>query len=242
VLPSHPSQPAGHGGSNFNTSSVNIRIEGPDSTIFEGQITSNPRNITTKSGGTHPCNGLNHNANLVPGATSTSALDEVVRRNNLTFDATWSDDFDDFFISQIASSSQTNSKYWGLLINWKFSNAGGCQEETKPGDHVLWAYDAFNADHILQLSPNANFTSEKGTGSLGLRKKLYVRDGLTGKPVENVTVQTLGKSRDIGGGATVSDENGVALVDLSVNGTYYFKATKQKSITSNLVTILAKGT
>lgn len=178
---------------------------------------------------------------MQPGATSTSALDEAARRSNFTFDATWSDDLDDFFITRIATSAQTDDKYWGLLINWKFSNAGGCQEETKPGDHVLWAYDAFNADHILQLSPNANFTSEKGTDSVGFSKKLYVRDGLTGDPVENVTVRTVGKSRELGGSVGVSDASGVALVDLPVNGTYYYKAMKENSITSNLVTILVKG-
>jgi len=118
---------------------------------------------------------------------------------------------------------------------------GGCQQETKPGDHVLWAYDASNADHILQLSPSENFTSEKGTGKVGYLKKLYVRDGLTGQPVENVTIQTLGRNRELRGSVGVSDESGVVFVEFEGNGTYYFKATKDKSVTSNLVTILAKG-
>jgi len=225
------------GPANNNTSSVHLRIEGAESTIFESSIVSGPRNITTASGGTHRCNGLNFRANSQPGATCTSALDEVACRNNFTYDATWDDSFDDFFITRISSSSQTDTKHWGLLIDWKFANVGGCQQETKPGDYILWAYDAFNAESFLQLYPDEQVGAEKAEGSICTPLRLFVTDGLTGDPVVGATVQRLATAARSAGDVAVSDENGVATVEFSLKGRYYLKAVKLNSIRSNLVTI-----
>ena len=65
---------------------VNLRIEGPDTTIFEGSILTRGHNVTTVSGGTHHCDGTNNNANPLPGPTCTSALDDASKKAHFPFD------------------------------------------------------------------------------------------------------------------------------------------------------------
>ena len=60
-----------------NPTFVNLRIEGPTYTIFEGPVLTSGHNVTTPSGGTHHCDGTNGNANPFPGPTCTSALDDA---------------------------------------------------------------------------------------------------------------------------------------------------------------------
>lgn len=38
---------------------------------------------------------------------------------------------------------------------------GGCQQETKKGDQVLWAFDAFSKNYFLKVSP-AELVVKKG--------------------------------------------------------------------------------
>ena len=66
--------------------SVNLRIEGPEKTIFEESILTRGHNVTTASGGTHHCDGTNDNANLHPGPTCTSALADAAKKDHFTFD------------------------------------------------------------------------------------------------------------------------------------------------------------
>lgn len=65
---------------------VHLRIEGELTTIFEGVVLTRGHSITTPSGGTHQCNGLNGSANPHPGATCTSALSDAARKHGFTFD------------------------------------------------------------------------------------------------------------------------------------------------------------
>lgn len=65
---------------------VNLRIEGAEKTIFEGPIVTYGHNVTTASGGTHPCDGTNNNANPTPGPTCTSALDNASKLEKFPWD------------------------------------------------------------------------------------------------------------------------------------------------------------
>ena len=65
---------------------VNLRIEGPFKTIFEGNILTRGHSVTTISGGTHHCDGTNNNANPLPGPTCTSALDDASKSAHFPFD------------------------------------------------------------------------------------------------------------------------------------------------------------
>ena len=66
--------------------SVNLRIEGPEKTIFEGPIITRGHRVTTFSGGTHLCDGTNNFANPSPGPNCISALDDASKLAHFPFD------------------------------------------------------------------------------------------------------------------------------------------------------------
>ncbi|KAF8172977.1 hypothetical protein K438DRAFT_1728644 [Mycena galopus ATCC 62051] len=196
---------------------VNLRIEGANRTIFEGTIVTMGHNVTTVSGGTHHCDGTNNNTNPFPGPTCTSALDDASRARRFQWDGTFSTEFDDFFITSIGKSTETATQFWGLLLNFRFTPVGGCQQEVNVGDHILWAFDAFNAQHFLKLSGPSQ-------AKHGVATEFIVTDGMTGKPVEGATVDR-----------ETSDIRGVVRIRFENKGVESLKATKNGSIRSNRV-------
>ncbi|KAF8910413.1 hypothetical protein CPB84DRAFT_1842445 [Gymnopilus junonius] len=177
-------------------------------------------NVTTPSGGNHHCDGTNNHANPRPGPTSTSALDDAAKRNGFSFDGTFDTTFDDFFITSIAGDTQTATEFWGILVNFQFTPVGGCQEEVKVGDDILWAFDAFNAVNFLKLTGPATVHRNHPV-------VLTVTDGQTGKPVAGAEVN--GKT---------SGANGKVTVTFSKTGVNGVKAEKPSTIRSNRVDIL----
>lgn len=67
--------------------SVNLRIEGTDKTIFEGVIVTSGHDVTTATGGTHHCDGTNNDANPSAGPTPIGALDDASKSAPFNFDA-----------------------------------------------------------------------------------------------------------------------------------------------------------
>jgi len=65
---------------------VNLRIEAATYTIFEGPVFTNGHNVTTASGGTHPCDGTNNNPNPTPGPTTTSVLNDASKLHHFSWD------------------------------------------------------------------------------------------------------------------------------------------------------------
>lgn len=114
-----------------------------------------PRSITTPSGGTHKCDGTNNGANPAPGAASIGGIDVASSLCSFSFDGTWSSQFDDFFITKIGSddSNAGSNRYWGVLENFQFTPAGGCETAEYDGSDGLWAYDAFNKNYFLDVEP-----------------------------------------------------------------------------------------
>ncbi|KAJ7592624.1 hypothetical protein C8J56DRAFT_929070 [Mycena floridula] len=203
---------------NYNTV-VNLRIEGRDKTIFEGPISTRGHNVTTPSGGSHHCDGTNNGASKEPGPTCTSALDDASRIGYFPWDATFSAQFDDYFITSIGDSSQTSTQFWGLLLNWEFTPVGGCQERVNKGDEILWAFDAFSAVDFLKLEGPA-------TAKVGKPLTLTVTDGSTGALIEGADVNE-----------GVSDSNGRVTIIFGKVGTHGVKAQKEGSIRSNQLII-----
>ena len=119
---------------------VTLTVKTQNTTIFSGEIPALPGLVSTRSGGTHLCDGLNNSANPLPGATPTNALNEASLLGGFTFDGTWSPDYDDFYITQIGSYQQYTDHFWLLFINGEISPVGGCQYELKSGDNVVWEY------------------------------------------------------------------------------------------------------
>ncbi|KAI4160699.1 MAG: hypothetical protein LQ342_005538 [Letrouitia transgressa] len=200
---------------------VNLRIEGLSTTIYEGPIITTPRNITTPSGGTHLCDGTNNGANAVPGITPTAALDAASKLLGFPYDGTYSDTFEDYFITSIADSTQTATQFWGLLLNYQFTSVGGCQQEVQAGDHILWAFDAFNKAYFLKVTPSV-LTVKKGSS-----RTVTVTDGMTGTAISGAL---------IGGVTTGAD--GKATLNFPKKGLFTYKATKSDSIRSNGLVVI----
>ncbi|KAF8181528.1 hypothetical protein BJ912DRAFT_979758 [Pholiota molesta] len=199
---------------------VHLRIEGEQKTIFEGTILTRGHNVTTASGGTHECNGLNNDANPQPGATCTSALADAARQNRFSFDGTFNSEFDDFLITSIGGETQTATQFWGILNNFQFTPVGGCQQEVRSSDKVLFAFDAFNKAHFLELSGPA-------TAQVGHPTTFWVVDGATGQPVAGATVH--GQTSATGGSVSVT---------FPEIGEQTLKASKSDSIRSNAVRVV----
>jgi hypothetical protein len=130
---------------------VNLRIEGASSTIFEGFVTTDAKTIQG-----HSCDGTNGGANPTPGPTMTSALDDASILHGFPWSGAWSDGLHDFGINSIGPDANNSSQFWGYAYNWQSSNVGGCQQEVRDGDQVLFGFDFFSKSHFLELSGPAS--------------------------------------------------------------------------------------
>ncbi|KAI1116631.1 hypothetical protein F5Y14DRAFT_50845 [Nemania sp. NC0429] len=202
------------------SSNARLRIEGNDSegTIFEDCVVAGPRDITTPSGGTHLCDGTNGGANASPGTVPTAQLDAAAQFAGFAYDGTYSASFEDFFITSVGASPQTDSAFWGILVNGQLTPTGGCQFEVGSGDETLFAFDAFSKGAFLAVAPEYA-VAEAGSGTV----TVTVTDTLTGSPQAGVSFA--GQVTDAYGHATVSVP--------TAPGCYEWKATAPNALRSN---------
>ncbi|ESK86905.1 surface cell-adhesion protein [Moniliophthora roreri MCA 2997] len=200
---------------------VNLRVEGAEKTIFEGIVLTKGHNVTTPSIGTSiHCDGTNLGANPKSGPTCTSALDDAARTNGFPWNGTYFSEFDDIFITSIGGVTQTDTQFWGILLDYQFTPVGGCQQRVKVGDEILFAFDAFSATAFLKLKgPHVAHVNQPVT--------LTVTDGSTGKTVQGADVD-----------GAVSDANGKATITFGKAGLHGVKAQKAGTIRSNQVSIV----
>lgn len=141
---------------------VGVRIEGKTETLFEGPVLTDGHNVKGIGDSDAPawgrrCNGLNRDANPLPGPTPTAASVDAMAILGEEFDGDWygTDSFDDYFITQWGPERQDvgEGDYWGLLVNNVFTSVGGCQYQVDAGDEVMWVYDAFDGRPQLVLYP-----------------------------------------------------------------------------------------
>ncbi|KAF8724870.1 hypothetical protein RHS02_08486, partial [Rhizoctonia solani] len=202
---------------------VRVRIEGINTTIFEGIVKTNGRDITTKSGGTHHCDGTNNGMNPVPGPTCTSALADVAAYSGvIVWDGTWDSNFEDYFVTRIGGTSQKSSQFWGLLLNWQFTPVGGCQQQVAAGDTILWAFDAFGKAFFLKLDGPS-------TAKVGVPVQVRVTDGPSEQVISGASIA--------GYPSSISDSNGYTTVTFTSAGTKKIKAQRSDSLRSNALTI-----
>jgi hypothetical protein len=199
--------------------SVNLRVEGASSTIFDGPVTTDGHSISTaSSNGAHPCDGTTGMSSS-PVPTATAALDDGARLNGFTWDATWDPTFQDFLVSRVAGESATSTQFWGLLVNFRFSDSGGCTTEVKNGDEVLWVFDAFSKTHVLKLAGPSSATT-------GAPFPVRVIDGQDGSAAAGATVN-----------GAVAGADGVATLSFADAGIYRLKAERADAVRSNAITL-----
>jgi hypothetical protein len=199
--------------------SVNLRVEGRSSTIFDAPVTTDGHDVTTDSGGTHECDGTNGpTPEPEPGPTATAALDDAARLAGFTWDGTYSTNpsFPDYLINRIAGDSiDPSSEYWSLWIAFDFASEGGCQQRVRQGDDVLWGYSPFADDRALRLTGPST--------------------AVTGQPVRVRVNSGASPGGDAGaqvGGATTGAD-GTATLSFPDAGVYRLKAEKENAVRSN---------
>jgi hypothetical protein len=196
---------------------VNLRVEGPSRTVFDGPVTTDGHDVTTAKAGTHKCDGTNGGAQAEPGPTATAALDDAAKLAGFTIDGDYGNfGIDDYFIDRVADQQiDTNSEFWSLWINQQFSDKGGCQKRVLAGQDVLWAGIPFSVSVPLKLTgPESALT--------GQPVEVRVTDGSKGDPQDGATV----------GGATTGPD-GRAVLTFPEKGIYRLKAEKPDTIRSN---------
>ena len=139
-------------------------------------------------------------------------------------------DFDDIFVSRIARSEQTDTKFWGLLLDFAFTPVGGCQQEVKAGDHVLWAFGASDASVTVSQLRLAG----PATAAPGFPVTFAVTDAANGAAIAGATVESSG-AQPVN---AMSDANGKARLSFTPKGEHSVKASKERWIRSNAVKVV----
>jgi len=223
---------------------VNLRVEGSSSTLFEGPVATQGETFETRSSnGPHPCDysdngqakGKFSNGGNSSG-TPTTALRDAAIASGLAFDGKWfgsgtneNENPGDFFVTQVGTDIEgpPNFESWGYAVNDTTAPVGGCQIALAPGNEVLWAYNYFNQKHLLSLSGPANVT-------VGTPFTVHVTDGQTGEPLAGASIgQLTGGVTSTGASSPTTDASGNATVTLTQVGTTKLKAIRSESVRSN---------
>ncbi len=120
-----------------DAATINVRIEGQSSTLFEGPIATKGRNVQSlserASGAIRRCDGTNNGGTLAP--TGTAATVDALSTLGKGFDGQWYDEYEDYLISRLGDETRS----WRLFRNGAFTTVGGCQLRLNDNDAVLWA-------------------------------------------------------------------------------------------------------
>src|SRR5262249_49546565 len=140
---------------------VNLRIEGPTRTVFEGPVTTDVRTFHFTGDVEHPCD--NGAGAVTRGAVITAAAGS----SPFTTHGTWSDQFgspsfDNVGGENVAFDPATNA----FLVEYKneqVAAAGACGDPVANGDRVLFAYAAFDAPLLALAGPAGAHTGDTVT-------------------------------------------------------------------------------
>jgi hypothetical protein len=203
---------------------VQLRVEGATSTIYEGPVTTAGKAID-KGDGSHPCDGTTATPPQPSGPTMTSALDDASIAAGFDWDGAWFP-FGDFLINRIGPDAGTATAYWGTVLNYQPTAVGGCQQQVANGDDLLFALGDIYAEPLLKLAGPA-------AASVSAPVAVTVTDGKDGSPVAGASV-----------GGAVTGVDGKATLALASPGLVRLKATKPGAIRSNAlaVCVSASGT
>src|SRR4051812_34850805 len=160
---------------------VKVRVEGATKTLFEGAVTTDAHPVDGGDGsGPHVCDGTNGGAATTPGPTATGALDDAAKLANLSWSGSYDSSFSDFVVGKIGPDTASSTRFWGVAVQSKSLEVGGCQYKVSPGEEVLWAYDLFSKKHILRLNGPKRVRAGKAF-------TVKVVDGQDNKPVAGAT-------------------------------------------------------
>jgi hypothetical protein len=204
---------------------VNLRIEGPTRTLFEGPVTTGVRDFrfTGETAG-HRCDGTAAlgGPSPVPVPTRGAVVAQAAETAPFAIEGTWNDQFGASFSridgESVAFDPATN-RFLAEYENGQFASLGACADDAQTGDDILFAYGD-GSETLLALSGPAR-------GTPGKRIKLRVTDAATGAPVAGATV----------GGATTGPRGRALVGPLTSAAHADYKAFKTGAIRSNRIRV-----
>jgi hypothetical protein len=203
---------------------VQLRIEGPQQTLFEGPVTTDVRPFHfTGDATSHTCDGSPPAGTATsPQVTSGAALTAAEDTAGLVVHGTWSDAFGSPSFSDIGGESvgfdPTTNRFLVEYRNEAPASTGSCGQTLQAGDRVLFAYGT-GTETLLALSGPA-------TARPGAPVALRVSDAASGAPVAGAAVD-----------GRLSAADGTVAVGPLARGPHALKATKAGAIRSNRVTV-----
>ena len=199
---------------------VDLRIEGPTRTLFEGPVTTDVRPFRfTGDPVAHECDGTTvGGTSPQPVPTRGAVVAAASERTPFTIAGTWHDQFGVTFTSiagePVAFDPATN-RFLAEYKNGSFASVGACADPIASGDDVLFAYGTGN-EQLLELSGPTRARP-------GAPVTVQVTDAATHAAVAGATVG--GRQTGADGRATVGP--------LTARGNNDLKATKAGAIRSN---------
>jgi hypothetical protein len=200
---------------------VDLRIEGPTRTLFEGPVTTDVREFrfTNESTG-HRCDGTAAlgGQSPTPAPTRGAVISRAAATAPFQLEGTWNDQFGASFATIAGESvgfDPATNRFLAEYENDRFASLGACADTVQTGDDVLFAYGD-GSEALLELSgpPQAD---------PGDSVALKVTNAATGAPIAGAIVA--GQVTGADGTATVGPLADVAHAD--------FKAARSGAIRSN---------
>jgi hypothetical protein len=204
---------------------VNLRVEGPTKTLFEGPVSTGVRDFRfTNETTSHRCDGTATLGGPSPKPVPTrgAVLAEAAETAPFDLEGTWNDQFGPSF-TKIAGENvdfdPATNRFLAEYENGEFASLGACSDESRTGDDVLFAY-ADGSETLLQLTGPSQ-------GTPGASVTLKVTNAATGAPVAGASV----------GGAPSGADGTVPVGPLASRPHVDFKASKAGAIRSNRVRV-----
>ena len=204
---------------------VNVRIEGPTRTLFEGPVTTDVRPFQfTGDPVSHVCDGTaaNQGPSATPVPTRGAAVAAAAQQAPFTMTGSWFDSLGSPSFAQIAGESvafdAATNRYLVEYRNGAPSMLGACAEQISTGDDVLFAY-ATGTEPLLKL---AGPSAAPPGATVALRVTTW-----DGSPVAGASVD--GHASGADGSVTVGPYD--------ARGNHDLKATKDGAIRSNRVRV-----
>jgi hypothetical protein len=201
---------------------VNLRIEGPTSTIFEGPVTTDVRTFHFTTGadtGPHQCDGTTVGGTS-PGPVPTRAAVVAQASETAPFstEGTFSSSLGVSFTTiagQSVAFDPGSGKFLGEYNNDAFASLGACADPVKQGDDVLFAYTD-GSEPLLKLVGPVRARP-------GLPVTVRVIDMTTRNPVAGASVD----------GQTTGADGLVTVGPFATAGDHGLKATMSGAVRSN---------
>ena len=228
---------------------VTLRVEGKDATIFEGPVRTDAKTI--EEDGSHRCDGTaeaNGGESSDPRPTATTALDDGARANGFSWDGTFSEfgSFRDYFVTRIAGDTQKadQGEYWGFARNFEAPPVGGCQQQVFVGDEVLWAYDFFGDDGNGGNKPRLRL-SGPSVATVGGQGTFRVIEGPSGGGVSGAAVGEVERPGQPAQPDAIPSQpagaDGEVTLRFDQPGLHRIKATNSGAIRSNAIEVCVTG-